>query len=530
MKFPAFSSFILMFLFLSFIARSNNIQVQNVSLEDQVAAEHYVFIEFDLSWDNSWRTTSVPDNWDAAWIFCKYRLAGGEWQHVYLHFEGHTAPAGATIQVAGDTTGAFIYRGANGSGTNAWDNIRLRWDYGYQGVNDDATLEVKVFAIEMVYVTEGAFYLGDSTSSGRFYTYDNDKSFFHVTSENAIPTGTMIDYLWAASNISSGTITAPYPKGYGAFYVMKYELSQEQYIEFLNCLTRVQQNTRTYVDISGTSVTNYFVLTNQNHVNSRNGIRCDQTIPASGPVEIYADFNHNGVANESGDGQNIACNWISWPDLAAYLDWSGLRPMTDLEFEKACRGPNHPVGGEYAWGNALIHDAPYTLVNSGSPDEMIVSMPQNTGNGLYVSTRPSGDDVLRCGIFAASSVNHTRMESGATYYGIMEMSGNTWEICVNAYHNAGRSFTGLHGNGNLLPSGDADVDYWPGINNNSDESTANTIYQTAGVTGRGGVGSRGQNLFFSLSSLPVSSRGDLISGTYTSRNSNFGGRGVRTAE
>ena len=147
------ASFILAASFLMFVQSwiySNNILIENVSLEDQVAAEHYVFIEFDLSWDNSWRTASVPNNWDAAWVFCKYRLAGGEWHHVYLHYAGHTAPSGATINVAGDTTGAFIYRSVNGSGSNNWANIRLRWDYGNQGLNDDASLEVMVLGSEMV--------------------------------------------------------------------------------------------------------------------------------------------------------------------------------------------------------------------------------------------------------------------------------------------------------------------------------------------------------------------------------------------
>ncbi|MFN3345365.1 MAG: hypothetical protein ACK412_06920 [Chloroherpetonaceae bacterium] len=35
-----------------------------------------------------------------------------------------------------------------------------------------------------------------------------------------------------------------------------------------------------------------------------------------------------------------------------YLAWSGLRPMTELEFEKACRGVEKGVPGEFAWGNA----------------------------------------------------------------------------------------------------------------------------------------------------------------------------------
>jgi len=509
-------------------AFSNNILIENVSLEDQVAAEHYVYIEFDLSWDNSWRTTAVPNNWDAAWVFCKYRIAGGEWRHVYLHFAGHTAPGGAAISLPGDSTGVFIYRDSNGSGSNNWDNIRLRWDYGYEGVNDDAALEVKVLAIEMVYVNQGAYYLGDSTSNDHYFTYNNPKSFYRVTSEAAILTGFTEGYLYA-SGMYAGAIPAAYPKGYQAFYVMKYELSQEQYTGFLNSLTRTQQNTRTATDISGTTVTNVFVMSGSATVIARNGIRCNGTLPAAGPVNFYSDYDNDGIGNEANDGQNIACNFLNWPDLAAYLDWAGLRIMTQLEFEKACRGPNNPVGGEFAWGNALIHGSTYTIANAGAADEVISSMPENTGNCLYNATDPYSGHIMRCGIFAASSVNHTRMETGATFYGIMEMSGNVFETSINTYHFAGWSFTGLHGNGELLTTGDADVNYWPGINGNEDEHTANTAFLTSGVTSYAGTGFRGSNTIYSASGLPISSR-EFAAGWDLSERWNFsGGRGCRTS-
>ncbi|MCS7153885.1 MAG: hypothetical protein NZ989_08070, partial [Bacteroidia bacterium] len=39
---------------------------------------------------------------------------------------------------------------------------------------------------------------------------------------------------------------------------------------------------------------------------------------------------------------------LSYTDLLSYLDWAGLSPMTEFEYEKACRGPNIPIAGEYA--------------------------------------------------------------------------------------------------------------------------------------------------------------------------------------
>ena len=39
----------------------------------------------------------------------------------------------------------------------------------------------------------------------------------------------------------------------------------------------------------------------------------------------------------------------------AFADWAGLRSMTELEYEKACRGPLEPVAGEYAFGTNEIY-------------------------------------------------------------------------------------------------------------------------------------------------------------------------------
>ena len=54
-------------------------------------------------------------------------------------------------------------------------------------------------------------------------------------------------------------------------------------------------------------------------------------------------------------------NYMTWTDLLAYLDWSCLRPMTEFEYEKICRGPVYPVANEYAWGNQT-----YTLADANT--------------------------------------------------------------------------------------------------------------------------------------------------------------------
>jgi formylglycine-generating enzyme required for sulfatase activity len=305
-----------------------------------------------------------------------------------------------------------------------------------------------------VYVPTGSFYLGSGgTENNHFYKYPTTTDEFEVTSEGAINTGTTNDYLWAAGYMGTDlTIPADFPKGYDAFYCMKYEITQEQYVDFLNTLTRTQQDTRTATDISGTSITNRYVMANNSAMQNRNGIRCDATLAnTTDPITFYCDYNGNGTGNESGDGQNIACNFLSWADGAAYADWSGLRPMTELEYEKACRGGAAPVANEYAWGTTSIQEAT-GISNAGNNNES----PSNSAANCIYNNNASVQGPLRVG----SCTSGTRSSMGASYYGIMELSGNLWERPVTVAVSRGRAFTGSHGDG-ALDDGDANASNWP---------------------------------------------------------------------
>jgi sensor domain CHASE-containing protein len=59
-------------------AAANNIQISNTKLTGQNTAEGYTLVQFDLSWENSRRINDLNDdgvtNWDAAWVFVKYRM------------------------------------------------------------------------------------------------------------------------------------------------------------------------------------------------------------------------------------------------------------------------------------------------------------------------------------------------------------------------------------------------------------------------------------------------------------------------
>ncbi len=462
---------------------ANNVQVANITLTGQDATNDFTYVQFDLSWENSWRTTSAPGNWDAVWVFVKYKAQDGLWKTAYLsttasdHSVSVDNGVPATISV-GTTTingvsrgvGVFIYRSSDGSGSINWQDVRLKWLYGVNGLGDDAAVEVKVFAIEMVYIPQGTFAVGDpSGASGPtncFYTYGTGGA-YTISSEAAINVGATNGYLYydqdnTDAGDQGGPIPAEFPKGYQAFYIMKYELSQEQYVAFLNTLTRDQQNNRTATDISGTSITNVYVMSNSSTMLYRNAIRCDATLPSVGPVNFYLDYNGNSTGNEGPDGQNIACNYLNWGDITAYADWAGLRPMTELEFEKAARGILPAVSGEYVWGDTSLANAAYTLSNEGEPLEWIsANYGTNVGNAAYSTTYNSGP--LRCGIFADNTNNNGRVTAGASYYGVMELSGNLEERVVHVGSTTSRAFQGTHGDGELDANGNAtNADWAPG--------------------------------------------------------------------
>jgi len=412
--------------------------VSNTKLTGQNTTDNYTLVQFDLTWQNSWRTSSAPNNWDAAWVFVKYRVGSGEWQHASLNNTGHSG-TGATIDVGLLTPGtafnaitnpglgAFIYRSANGTGTFTITGAQLRWNYGANSVADDATVDVQVFAIEMVYVPRGSFYLGSGGAEyAAFYSYPTTTNTFEVNSENEITVGTQNGNLYynigESFSDQGGPIPANFPKGYNAFYCQKYEITQQQYVDFLNTLTQTQATTRKY----------------------------------DKPVQNYRyEITGSTVGSYTTTNPYVPCCFMTWMDDAAYSDWAGLRPMTELEYEKACRGTVTPVANEFAWGNTTA-TVPTGINNAGTSNET----PSNSdANSVYLGSGAGGP--VRVGAFARGSSN--RAESGASYYGIMELSGNVWERPVTVGNATGRAFTGVHGNGVLNTDGFADQTAWPGL-------------------------------------------------------------------
>jgi formylglycine-generating enzyme required for sulfatase activity len=439
-------------IFFSFhLAWASDIRVENIRTDFR---ETFCDVEFDLSWNNSWRTSSRPANWDAAWVFLKYRhmdqsgKAQGNWRHATLstipgnHHVKHDSNVPAVFSPSEDGKGVFIYRSLEGKGPIRWQGVRLRWETTSDRLPLGSSAEIKVFSVEMVYVPEGAFLAGDGVSPGRIHAGGDPKSPYRVTQDpprlvnepgglwadgtpSKLPSGASGPSPW---DNPSGTLSISFPTGHKAFYVMKYEISQGFSAEYLNSLSKQQAQARfpTSQEIAGS--------------------------PACPPPCRYTiTVDANGVYSAAAPTRaNI---WMNWEDSIAFADWAGLRPMSELEFEKACRGSGQPaVPGEYAWGTTKIVSLTGFDGIDGSGTEKAIPPEANTSFQRIIQ------GPIRIGLFEGKP---TRELSGASYYGAMDLSGNVVEMAVTVGNASGRRFTGDHGDGELTEQGNANVSSWP---------------------------------------------------------------------
>ncbi|MDR1974155.1 MAG: hypothetical protein LBQ31_05715 [Bacteroidales bacterium] len=562
-----------------FLSQASNVRITTPTIiysgDAQAPAklgDSLAHISFDVAWENSWRTVS-PNNWDAVWIYAKF-YDGTAWYPVFLskdatdHVPGDVNASGYYVNTkTGDKkgkmtistglsisyndytkkhskecVGVFLYRTALGEGKVRANKVKLLWNYKNQGQTKDNDLVVKVFTVEMVYVRDGAFYVGDGNdniaanvrSYGSFIKSDGSNSSpfkipagettsaYRITSEDAIETGRAQGKLYnyygqEPTILNDGVIPKTYPKGYNAFYAMKYELTQEAYAEMLNCLTSQQANNctpqydevayaNTPASVSVGSIAGQGWTSNQNIANiyriviswkkgsggaliygcDANGYGGGNNLGAFNQTAKY--LSSSGVPNDTAgvplyvydgdtmavsiDGQDLPMHRIRPIDVLSYASFAGLRPMTEFEYEKLCRGPKDPIPGEYAWGNGSVNaldaslsinmyhtqnsygkDAgPEYYVNRNTGKEgPLRSLGANAGTGYVVIPWLWYGQLLRVGSFADTNTN--RVSSGAGYWGAMNLSDNAWELCIRAGTAGSNKFVGAHGSGLVNPDG-----------------------------------------------------------------------------
>jgi hypothetical protein len=295
-------------------AAANELRVETRSVTPS-AATRTLRVAAVVRWKNAWRNAR---NHDAAWLIVKLRgNPRGEWVHGKL--VGLTPAAGArvTCNVARDQIGGFCVPAAAYRGDMAFQVV-LEVQPNVVREQDIAagTVEAQVIGLEMVYIPDGPFTIGDpdprSFDAFAFYRSDaqgNHAGTLRITSEAAIPVGAQAGALYYKGSQYSGDRLGPvpetFPKGTQAFYVMKYEILQGQYATFLNLIPEYFASFR--APIGG-----------RDYHEQRGS--------------IYIE-NGRYVARSP----DRPANSMSWDDGTAFADWAGLRPWTDRVHEGGAR-------------------------------------------------------------------------------------------------------------------------------------------------------------------------------------------------
>ena len=490
-KIVQYNFLILFILYINVSVFASNIQISNIYQNNIDANNHR--ISFDIQWDDSWRKDSEqPNNYDGVWIFIKYRdclekASGtpGDYNHCWIsttagdHTINSATIGGAPVTMEVDVAltnisgtdrgmGIFLYQPAGDRvGSVVIDSLSILWKSGeHSPVENTSTnsYDIQVVGVEMVNIPTEGFYLGDGRSNSYYRnpTDGNKPIYVSSNSMNILAAAGGLYQLTPGSG--SPNISNSFPNGYDSYWAMKYEISQEQYMQFLNTLSRSNQNYRIATNITPatSNVSNVYVMSNNASRQYRNAIVCEPIIPVGGePIEFKMDYNGNRVYNEADDGAAIACNYLSVHDVMAYLDWAALRPLTDFEFEKMARGPyigSYGYSFQKAWGTADITEVT-GITNPGTATEA----PSNSGEGICVyNDNASVGGPMRCG-FAANASTADRYSCGASFYGIFELSGNVREPYMGFWDNttSDDNFGGESGDGVLNESGDANQATWP---------------------------------------------------------------------
>ena len=388
-------------------AEDIEISVAMLVINRDTGGAPYAYI--DISWENSWYSDR---NNDAAWVFLK-KLRQTSYSHARVSHVEVVNDSGVNLKamLAADSTGFWIEPASAHSGRIA-ARVRVTFTSGDHGVANGST--VSAFAIEMVRIPSGAFYAGDPSDNGNlfgaFYQVGKDDSrrdYYELTDESPIEIGPGEGSFYYGEGSYLGDRQGPlpqeFPKGVRSFYIMKYEMTQGQYASMLNTIS--DDATFTRVNFGGRS-----------YYNERGTISLvDGRYVASSP--------------------NRPMNFATWDDQLAFADWAALRPMTELEFEKAARGPARPGAGDFPWGTsdrsqlARMVDVNDELVTSGHDSE-------------------------------AGLTNKTLAVFGASYYRVMDLAGSVWERTITVGSPDGRRFKGTHGDGELDDGGSTNED-WP---------------------------------------------------------------------
>lgn len=466
--------FALVFFLISCTCFANNLKTSTPILYLEHGEAYAVF---NVSWDNGWQNSK---NHDAIWLHFKSISNNGDYHHIKVAPKGHTMMANfgnpsfqLDFETTKDSIGVFIFSKNKFRGdVHVTVKIKLHGD-DFKKINTRRS-SFSVFGIEMVKIPEGGFELGDPSEGAQNYG-----SFYQPKSENDFSNLLTIDLekteIAVAKNGSlfyqkkegyegdqTGIIPAEYPKGVAAFYTMKYEITEGQYVDFLN-------------SISTDLLQERIIINEKNYKENEGTIEQKEN-------KFFTSF------------PNKPCQFLSWDDAMAFSDWSGLRPMTELEFTKAARGKNKAAKSKYPWGN--------------DQKEKVQRLPNE--DGVLVMNNGWSEEKLS---------EKNLVYFAASYYWVMDLSGSLWERVITVGHPNGRNFRGTHGDGILSSKGFATNNDWA----KGEENSGGVGYRGGGFYGY----KRGYHEYNPFSPIAFRPYGGWHG---TSRAKAYGGRLVRTVD
>lgn len=396
---------------------ANNAQVTNVAAGKPDLVNKTVPIEFDLKCDNAFGDATAFNGVsfsDYAWVFIKFygssiNQAVGYWHGklrpksglmgvdnsadplIYEVGKYDSTTTGEGMPLGAQTEGMGFFIRTPAPNTTKHFKVILYWGANSNILLSD-TLNIKVCAIEMVKIPQDSFVYNAGGVGGNSSGNYNSGTAKLINSPTLSP----------ASN---------WPNGYSAFYIMKYEISQGEYADFLNMLS-VDSAVRHFPGECVLSSTSGYAIS----------------------YNSAAAYGSRYLAS----APERACNYLSWDDAMAYASWCGLRPMTEMEFEKAARGGSASLAAnarKYPWGFIEPGTDSYSY-NDGSGDAIYNKYYTNYASGVpSLAARPYGvGHFLRGDTLDSVTQNYvirTEAQTGASVYGVADLAGNLSEYVIN---------------------------------------------------------------------------------------------------